>query len=65
MKNLITHRLLILALCCIVSLPIKSEEKSCKVDCEYNINLKLIHHSLILNNKESIYYKPEIFFINI
>jgi hypothetical protein len=56
---------LIFAICCFASLPIKSEEQSCRVNSEYNFNQKQIHHSLILDNEESIYYKPEIFFINI
>jgi hypothetical protein len=65
MKKLITYRLLILALCCVASLQIKSEEKSCKINREYNFNPKLIHHSPMLDKEESIYYKPEVFFIKI
>jgi hypothetical protein len=65
MKRSYIFKPVILAICCFASLPIRSEEQSCKVNSEYNINQKQIHPSQKLDNEESIYYKPELFFIKI
>lgn len=65
MKRTPLPDLVLITIFSLVSLAIKSEKTTCMNIGKAYKNQLLIQNTLLLDNEERIYYKPEIFFIKI